>query len=313
MSKAGEIPYTWPEIEAQIKDAILCQASVLEGFGPWLEGSLVAKFLGISEEEFADTAVEDITEIDITRHQLYVTVEHAYRYAYQLDGWWECSSSVWHDVDGLLQGYPQADAHGERSPFCMLNDFPLRRVLETFFARFGLFGSERDIDAMDLSIRELALLSNMTVPAVRTSLSKEGFKLERYHEKNASRPDDRAFRLKAEDAKLWLSRRRGFIPQGVRPTDDGVAQTVSKILSDQDTPFEQRVSGAMSLLDLDAEAVTRHEEIENSWLHELLQGKAAAPKLGSLRALARLFKTDEARFAADGVQHLIELELAQKR
>lgn len=53
------------------------------------------------------------------------------------------------------------------------------RILETSAARFTLFDNAPGFDDYKPSIRALSLLANMTVPAVHTSLSKEGFRLDK--------------------------------------------------------------------------------------------------------------------------------------
>lgn len=311
MSKTGEVPYSWEEIEAQVKDAIRCQASILETFGPcYKDCNIVMDFLGLPRELYTDHdfSLEDLPEIDLRKHVIYGLAEHAYRYAYQLDGWWECSTEAWHEVDGLLQGYPGADANGEHSPFSTLYDFPLRRMFETFFARYRLF--ESDAPGLDLNIRELALLANMTVPAVRTSLSKEGFKLERVHGKSTDRPDDKSFRLKDEDARLWLSRRRGFIPQRPRPAGEAVQETAEKLLADETVPFHTRLAQAVNLLGYDATTFAISADVDPQWLQGLLGGEHVSPDIDALCVMAKVLGAPLPAFAGAGVRHLLSLEVS---
>ncbi|MCT2539973.1 hypothetical protein [Sedimentimonas flavescens] len=309
MSKAGEIPYTWEQIEMQIKEAISCQASILETFGPWCEGRLVADYLGLSEEQFRDAFVEDVTEFDIRRHQLYDIVRRAYDYAYQLDGARTDMASEWQDVDGLLQGFPQTDAAGQPSPFCTLNDFPLRRMLETFFARFGLFDSDRQ-ELIDYrpTIRELALLANMTVPAVRTSLSKEGFKLDKVQASSRGNREEASFRLNTEDARLWLSRRRGFIPQSAGDGLEGRQPLIDQLLADRAVAFPDVLARILDLKTMDAQQVARENSIDEEWLSGLIAGEAVNLDLEALRQLARALDVSEAEFVSIGVRHLLRAQ-----
>jgi hypothetical protein len=303
MSKTGEIPYTWEEIEKGIKDAIRCQASILERFGPSFEKPhLVADFLGLTYDPYMD--LEDLPEFDITRHALYDIVRRAYQYAYQLDGWWDCGDDVWHEVGGALEGYPETDADGERSPFCTLNDFPLRRMLETFFARFSLFEEDLDLDT-----RALSLLANMTVPAVRTSLSKEGFKLVRMQTIDPDRTDEKTFYLKSSEALTWLSRRRGFIPQRQYNQGDNVQDTVSRLLANEALGFPERVAQATKLLEYDITAMAEHAGVEVDWLLGLIEGKPVAPDVKALCTLAKFFGIVEPDFAGAGVRHLLAVGL----
>lgn len=306
MSRTGEIPYTWPQIEEQIKEAILAQASILETFGPWCDGRLVADYLGISEEEFRAVSVEDVTQLDIQRHQLFQHVKIAYDYAYQLEGRQEAPVEYWHDADGLLQGFPETDAQGEPSPFCRLNDFPLRRLLETFFARFALFESEVPLlDEYKPSIRELSLMANMTVPAVRTSLSKEGFKLEKSQVTTRANQEEAGFRLNATDARLWLSRRRGFIPQRIDTDAERVQQTVDQILTDRDLAFPLALARIMELRDYDASRLALQAALDQDWLSALLSGQSVRPDLAGLRLIARILDVPEPDFVASGIRHTL--------
>jgi hypothetical protein len=310
MSKTGEIPYTWKQIEDQVRDAILSQASILEVFGPWHDHRLVADYLCMDHASHGGRMIEDIPaeELDISKHQLLQHVRLAYDYAYQIDGGQTDIVSVWHDVDGLLQGFPQTDASGEPSPFCTLNDYPLRRMLETFFARFGLFEEEQLPDwDMSLSIRELSLLSNMTVPAVRTSLSKEGFKLEKSQSSTRSNREESSFRLKREDAKLWLSRRRGFIPQRSQDMSARVAQIRSQILADKEASFSDLLSRLLEASHRDIEQVADQAGLDPDWLSSLVSGTSASPDIDSLRSLARTLSLPEPDFAAAAVRHLVAI------
>lgn len=301
MSKTGEIPYTWEEIEKGIKEAIRCQASILDRFGPSAEKPhLAADFLGLTYDPQMD--MEYPPEFDISRHELYRIVRQAYQYAYQLDGWWDCDPSIWHEVDGALQGYPQTDADGERSPFCTLNDFPLRRMLETYFARFSLFEEH-----LDLNTRALSLLANMTVPAVRTSLSKEGFKLVRMQ--IADRADEKTFYLTASDALTWLSRRRGFIPQRQYSQGDSAKDDIARVLANEALGFSERVAQATKLLGFDITTMAEHASVEVDWLLGLIEGKPVSPDVKALCALAKAFGIAEPDFTGAGVRHLLAVSL----
>lgn len=308
MSKTGEIPYTWPQIEEQIKEAILCQASILEEFGPARNGNLVADYLGIDPEEFRDKTVEDVRDVDISEHGLCFHAKIAYDYAYQLNPVErDLLLSSWYCVVGLLQGFPETDAAGEPSPFCRLNDFPLRRMLETFFARFGLFDENLHIDYMP-SIRELALLANMTVPAVRTSLSKESFKLEKSHGMSRGNQEESSFRLNADDAKLWLSRRRGFIPQRTDTEGEQADRAIAQILEDANLPFPDALKRVIGLRKLEVDAIAAAAAIDQVWLSGLTEGQSVSPDLTALKAVARALSVPAPDFVAAGVRHLLRLE-----
>ncbi|WP_413872601.1 hypothetical protein [Albidovulum sp.] len=308
MSKTGEIPYNWPQIEEQIRKAILAQASILEAFGPWCEGRTVAEYLGIPSDEFRNRAVDDITNFDLPRHQLFRHVRIAYDYAYQIHERQDAEVEYWYDTVGLLQGFPETNAQGEPSPFCRLNDFPLRRVLETFFARYALFDDEGPLEDFKPSIRELSLLSNMTVPAVRTSLSKEGFKLEKAQAMTRTNPEEGGFRLNADDARLWLSRRRGFIPQRAAITAQSVQPQIDKVLSDREVAFPLMVSRIMALRNIGVPQVTQLAALDHAWLSDLIAERPVNADLISLRSIARVLEVPEPDFVAMGIRHILTAE-----
>lgn len=308
MSKTGEIPYTWELMEQQIKEAILCQASILEAFGPSQKQGAVPEYLGIDPEWFKDHFVEEVSDIDITQYGLYFHAKVAYDYAYQVS---DIDSHVvlssWHSVDGLVQGFPETDADGEPSPFCRLNDFPLRRMLETFYARFGLLGGNATYEHQP-SIRELALLANMTVPAVRTSLSKEGFKLVKATGVTRGNQEESGFRLDVEDAKLWLSRRRGFIPQRDATDPAQIERAVSDIVTDRSMPFPDAVRRIIDLRKLDVGGICMEFGLDPTWLSGLIAGQPIAPDVQVLRTLSSALKVTPADFVSSGVRYAMLAE-----
>lgn len=303
MSKTGEIPYTWALMEQQIEEAILCQASILAEFGPSSKESIVPEYLGIDPDWYKDHFVEEVSGIDITEHGIYFHAKVAYDYAYQVrDVDSDLALSSWHSVDGLVQGFPETNADGEPSPFCRLNDFPLRRMLETFYARFGLF-SGLDAYEHNPSIRELALLSNMTVPAVRTSLSKEGFKLVKAKGMTRGNQEESGFRLDADDAKLWLSRRRGFIPQRNASDPAQIERAVSDLVNDRSLSFPEMVRKVMDLRKLDASSICKDSSLDPTWLSGLIAGQPIAPDVQVLRTLSNALQVTPADFVSSGVRH----------
>uniref|UniRef100_UPI003AD92798 hypothetical protein n=1 Tax=Paracoccus sp. T5 TaxID=3402161 RepID=UPI003AD92798 len=311
MSKSGEIPYSWELIESQIREAILCQATLLSHFGPWIdnEDKVTRAYLGIEtgELDYQDMSKEEIAAVDITRHSIYRMVQQAYIYAYQLEGAERFNDATsWHDADALIQSWPQADAHGEPSPFDTLNDFPLRRMLETFFARWSL-----EKEGLSVSVRELSLLANMTVPAVRTSLSKEGIKLQRQQAHDRRNSEEASFQLEASEALDWLSKRRGFIPQ--RQKRSAEARTFADqearaaVLLDRRQPFPARLQTLLDSVDeaRDEEAL-RAGGTDNgsSWITKILAGKLVTFDLTKVSALAAYLRVSGPELAGELAWHL---------
>lgn len=301
MSKAPNIPHDWPEIEAQVREAIIAMASILQAFGPQDDGATVAAFLG-RPVEIANCewmSQEDIASIDITRHALHGHARAAWCYAYQLDEWEDFTPEHWHEIScGLLSGgYALTDSEGEPTGLDFRNDLPLRRVFETAAARWNWAHEDSD-----LTVRELALLTNMAETTVRSSLSKEGFRLD---PPKTVEGDKSSYTLSANDALQWLGRRRGFIPNASDPSPDRHRAAIRETLADPSIPFPtatRRIAELTGLSDVSVSGV------EADWYAGLIEGRAVAPDVNALIALADALDVPRANFAARGVQHLLELE-----
>lgn len=314
MSKSPEAPYTWNEIEADVRRAILCQFDQLRHLGPQ-SGELQALFLGLTADQLEDLGGVNRAQIGVSfaldRHHLHGLAKNAYRYAYQLDGWDRANYEDHYMIDcGVLPGFPQSDMDGEPSPLSSSHDFPLRRVFETFLARWNLYNPEY---GGGLSVRELALLSNMTVPAVRTSLSKEGIKLDLASARGDGnrRDDDRSATLNVRDALRWLVGRRGFVPNRGKGIGSS-ATSVAEIFAGRDVPFDEALRKAFAALGTERVQLAASVSVTPAWLSELVEGRPAEIDIEGLRSLARTLQVPEADFVAQGVRHLISLE-AERR
>jgi hypothetical protein len=315
MSKTNHIPHTWKEIEDQVREAILCQLSILQHFGPHDE-KLGQLYLGIDPDLLDPSEVERTAEeksqilssIPLERHNLHRLARNAYSYAYQLEGWERAMPDDYYEIAcGVMNGFPQADMHGNPSPLSSINDFSLRRMLDTFLARWQLH--DEGITT-GLSVRELALLSNMTVPAVRTSLSKEGFKLDLNPDRtNTGRGDDKGATLSVDDAHLWLSRRRSFTPNGSRKGEAPDA-VIARIFGNAEYTFDHALRQAIIALRTDAASLAAEVNVPVDWIDGLAKGEMAEIDIPALRALARLLKIAEPEFVGRAVQQLIRIEEA---
>ncbi len=304
MNSTNHIPYTWAEIEDQLRIAIACQASILDYTGPKQSGFAQLYLGGDPSGRIEDLGGKTVA---IENYGLYDYARSAYAYAYQLDGLELATGEQHYEIAcGVLNGFPQTDMQGEPSPFCKLNDFPLRRMFETFLARWELYEFE---DWGGMSVRALSLLSNMTVPAVRTSLSKEGFKLEFSAREGTRRDDDKALTLNAKDALSWLSRRRGFTAnRNAEPRD--VANVTTEIFANPDLTFETALQRAMTFLRVDANTLADVTRRTTLWVETLRKGGSAEIDVVALRAMARALNAPEPEFVARAVKHLIGLDLA---
>ena len=316
MSKTNHIPNTWNEIEDQVREAILCQLSILQQFGPQDE-KLAELYLGI-DPDMLESGDDDQTPaeharvlrtIPLERHNLHRLARNAYSYAYQLEGWERASSEDHYEIAcGVMNGFPQADMHGNPSPLSSINDFPLRRMFDTFVARWQLYDEGM---TTGLSVRELALLSNMTVPAVRTSLSKEGFKLDLNPDRtNTGRGDDKSATLSVDDAHLWLSRRRSFTQNGSRKGEEPDA-VIARIFGNAEYTFDHALRQAIIALRTDAASLAAEVNVPVDWIDGLAKGGAVEIDIPALRALAWQLKISEPEFVGRAVQQLIRSDIKQ--
>ncbi|SHF00910.1 hypothetical protein SAMN05444279_1149 [Ruegeria intermedia] len=298
------VPYTWEEIEEQIRLAILAQASILGQFGP-SDPTVFQSYLGIDTDTWQADYMDEgqAAAIPLERHQIYHQVKRAYLYAYQLDGFEQASGDDWHETAGLLEGFPQTDFLGEPSPLCPRNDFPLRRVLETYFARWSWHE-----EGFDLTIRQLSLLANMTIPAVRTSLSKEGFKLEQLRGSDSRRDDGSTARLSADDAIVWLSRRRGFIPNRERNPKTHVSKSAYDLMNDPKIEFPDLLRALIEVRSISFAGLAHEAKCSETWLEKLISGQDAEIDLAALQVIAQIFQVDTPDFVAKGVKYLLQLE-----
>lgn len=318
MTKSGQAAYSWNLIEAQVREAILCQLSILEGLGP-SDDRLLEMYLGIDplllvsgEGDLQEDGEDVLQSIPLSRHHLHTLARCAYDYAYQLEGYEVMSEDTHYDiVCGALSGFPGTDRHGNPSPLSSFNDEPLRRMFETSAARWTLYHPDY---FSGLSVRALALLSNMTMPAVRNSLSKEGFKLETqtYRSEGPLREEDNVATLGREDALLWLSRRRGFVPNRdvvAKPANE----LVGEIFADPKQTFDGALRRSLIALELDNDTTAQRISAPKLWVEKLIAGATVDIDLNALRSLAKLLTLDEPEFVARAVRHLIELELSRER
>lgn len=311
MTTETNAPYSWEEMENQVRTAVLRQLNSLIFFGPQDE-EIARAFAGMDADlldSWLDSGLSGNAEqtFPVERHGIHRVAREAYDYAYQTDAWFSATNETYHLAGALLDGaYALADTDGEPSPLAKLNDPPLRRMLETFVARWKLSNEKYH---SGLTVRELALLSNMTVPAVRTSLSKEGFKLEANNRADAGKDENGV--LSEEDAVVWLSRRRGFVPTRTdAPRGSSGATTAAAVQQWLETlSFPAALQRILASKETDASSLAAKLDLDEAWLESLAAGKAVALDVDGLRQLSRHLGADEAAFVSRAVQHLITAEM----
>lgn len=167
-------------------------------------------FLGCDPEETRAEAV------DLSRFPIAAGIEalHAYAFAPTSDDLYDVdalhgmahflSSLPREDWDGSVHGFPNRGAPSA-----------LADVLDAASARAAIDGQEGTWTD-DLSIRQVALLADITEGAVRNALSQSGAA------GLTAVPGAKPVRISLDEARRWLPGRRGFQPTPTGPSDDPV-------------------------------------------------------------------------------------------
>ena len=135
-----------------------------------------------------------------------------------------------HEVQNLLvfmNGTPRVGgigSGGETHRF-MTPDGYCRMVADAAFARWKL--EWKGDDSATFTTRELALLANMTEGAVRMAIS------DKSDNRLKAIPGSKPVAVEFDEAKRWLSGRRGFIAWPDRANDD---QFLARAIRDAETP-----------------------------------------------------------------------------
>ncbi|MGA1860609.1 hypothetical protein VH569_31900 [Azospirillum sp. 11R-A] len=113
-------------------------------------------------------------------------------------------------ANNFVQALPEVSASG------IVCEFPLvRRVAETAYARSKLDEFVALKPAPNLSVREIALLADMTEGAVRNAISSQG------PDRLRTERQGKGISIKPLEALRWLAGRRGFVTRPCRPMGDG--------------------------------------------------------------------------------------------
>ncbi len=282
MSK--NVPFTWEQIEGEIRKAIWVS---IEAIGIFCTNEAYRGMLGDSNAE------EDT--FDIQRHRVYSIVERCYAYAYQLPGHDKIEEEDWYEAEMLLNGGLPVYTHNQESPLMASLDSPLRSVLETFFARYGMNVLEKP-----LNIRELGLLAGMSDSVVRASLSKEGFKLER------SGSSDESAKLSSDEALRWLTKRRGFIPNKGDALDGQKKAIVEGLVLDQSIEFAEVIAELSRRYCSDIfELCQELPDGDKEWVIGFFRGEKLEIRLNLLKTIATELEAPEAMFVGRAVTHLL--------
>ena len=176
------------------------------------------EFLGIVPKEPYESINEvDPARVDLDRFPIAASVFGCYDYAFHPTGDDRFDPSESSTVADFLAGMPREDFNGMLSAFPNYMGPPslCADALTVADARSALDGWGEDITS-DLSIRQVALLADMTEGAVRNALAQKG------DAGLKAIPKSKPVRIEVDEARRWLAGRRGFRPTPKEPSDDPI-------------------------------------------------------------------------------------------
>jgi hypothetical protein len=195
MASAPTPPFTIDAMRDELRTILLFTADFLAmACGP----AVATGVTGFASEQFHRESPE---RVDLARLAIGPVMDIVYDYAFQVGQADRFGADCLQDATVFMLGAPRAGGQGveggETHPY-MEPDGLCQRAVDTARARWKL-----DDEGLEdeLSVRELALLANMSEGAVRNALAAAGVKA-----KGSRTLVDVAF------AKEWLADRRGFVP-----------------------------------------------------------------------------------------------------
>ncbi len=257
---------------------------------------LAARFGGWDED--AEPKIEDV---DLDGFWAAKQVLGAYHYAFHPTSDDVHDTQALYELQEILSGLPREDFHGDA------RDFPSYRgpsaiedTVHAAHARAAIDGIDNGLTA-SLSVRQLALLADMTEGAVRNAMTQSG------EARLAAILGEKPVRFEIEEARRWLEGRRGYraTPKGMAddPLMDARLRSFERM--EQLTDFIERharrnhegTEGLARALGWDARAMS-------PWLEGCFQFDAK-----EATDLARTLGADEATFAGKA----LELSLRRDR
>lgn len=324
---SGKVPFTLEQVEADLRSIIDAMGGILATLF-YFPDEMRDQFLGIEigDREWWAGAYSDgpgddlVSRIPLDRHPMVDVVRKAYAYAYQLDGAPSDESDVemlWYDVAPVSDHLPVTYINGLPTQMNYVNGLSnekdtgigrIRRVLDTFTARYELNTGH------SMTVDELALLADMATGTVRTSLSKEGFRLYvpeplasgEFTIGRKNLPEIGRNVLSNEDAKAWLSKRRGFIPNRQPGTGIDWKIVARNAFSEEVTNFPVVLKRICNLAGMDAFDLGTATAKNPVWIEGLLNGEKVEIDMDALVRLARLLHIEPAKFASHAVAHLLD-------
>lgn len=237
-------------------------------------------FLGFAPDDGSNYCDDDPEKVDLSLFEIARSFDQGYDFAYAPTNPPQIGDHEPQDLIVFMDGVPRTGgtSMGGTQHTFMTPAGLCRRVADTVFARWMLEIENSD----EFTVRELALLANMSEGAVRNAISNKGLK--------ASKRGTSTY-VERTDALEWIHGRQGFTPMPPDPTDE--MAPVNRLLH-AGTPQEFAVALQEALLE-------RHPSVEQvvsdlDWTEadaqRWLEGDVVAVFADTAR-LARLLELDE--------------------
>ncbi|WP_394155818.1 hypothetical protein [Loktanella salsilacus] len=154
--------------------------------------------------------------VDLSRFPIAAKIEALHAYAFAPTGDDLFNASALHGMAHFLSSLPREDWNGSVHGFPNLGGpSAMADVLDAASARAAIDGQDETWTS-DLSVRQVALLADITEGAVRNALSQTG--AAGLTAVTGSKP----VRISIDEARRWLPGRRGFSPTPTGPSDDPI-------------------------------------------------------------------------------------------
>lgn len=194
MASTSQPPFPATELLDELRTILLFTADFL---AMTRSAEAAATFIGFDSEQYHS---EPLSRVALDSFRIAPTMTVIYDYAFQVGEARHFNEDLLQDANIFIEGVPRVGGQdhqgGETHPY-MTEDGTCRRAITTANARWKL----ESPTPSELSVRELALLANMTEGAVRNALAAAGIKA-----KGSRTFVDVAF------AREWLAGRRSFVP-----------------------------------------------------------------------------------------------------
>ena len=272
-------PFTQEEFAAEIREFLFIQAGHI-AHGCNAEAATI--FLGIPHEFSPTEGVKDeiVNQIDLSRFECWKFLRAAYDFAFQVGDSWHYDEDTNIDLVAFMQGMSIYAISGEYSPY-LVPDSKCRHVIDLAIGRFYL----EEPHAQSITVRQLALLADMSEAAVRNSLSAEKMKAP----------------VEADAARTWLQGRKGYVPTKVEDNRRADWELTLKV-SINGGRFSSGLESILKRMGLTAETAAEQAGIAPSDIAMRLDGPSGLPDLGAVKGLGELLQADVPNFVGQAVE-----------